>query len=152
MISGLRGLAQAFVRGAVAIGRGVESTYTALTTLGLDYAKERFEIDFESFDRQPFLVDEIKKRPSDQLISGALHQEVDIGIKANFKYDVESEWIDPTGKKKTITRSVVSDYRMSQDEIGEEAEAWGSDTGDPDERQLTGWELSGSWYRQREPL
>lgn len=149
MLTGLRGLAQSFVRGAVAIGRGIESTYTALTTLGLGYVRERFDIDFQDFDRQPFLVGEIKKRPTDQLIRGVLHQERDIGVKANFKYDVASEWIDPTGKKKTITRSVVSDYRMSQDEIGDEAGAWGSDTGDPDTRQLTGWDLTGSWARKR---
>lgn len=147
MITGLRGLAQAFVRGAVAIGRGIEATYTALTDLGLGYVKSQFEMDWQTYDEQTGLVDYVKDLPRDQLIPGVAHGESTWQLTSKFKYDVKTVYEDVRGNTKTFNWSVISDMRLTQDEISEQADVFRKDYAPTDFPFSAQAEIVGLWHR-----
>lgn len=117
MLTGLRGLAQAFVRGAVAIGRRIKTTYTALATLGLRYAMPEFEFDWFMYDQQKAFISLATDLPRDQLIPGEFHGESNMALTCKFRYDVSAIYENIKGKTVKGYWSVISDVRLTQEEI-----------------------------------
>lgn len=117
MISGLRGLAQSFVRGAVAIGRAIETTYATLTDLGLGYVKEQFTYDWNLYDQQKAFVDLAGELDKSQLIPGAIHGESTQNLTCRFKYDVKGVYKNLEGEETTLHWSVINNERLTQEQI-----------------------------------
>lgn len=147
MFSGIRGLAQSFVRGAVAIGRGVKATYEALTDLGLGYIEEQFKQDWGMYDQQKAFVDLAGEVPKDQLIPGVIHGETQQSLTARFKYDVRTVYEDVKGRLVTKHWSVISNTRMTQNEILDYADIFAEDYAPEGYPYHMTPELEGIWVR-----
>lgn len=148
MITGLRGLAQAFVRGAVAIGRSVTSTYESIVTAGFGYAQEQFEFDFFAYDQQKTFIDLADGLDKDHLIPGIIHGKSPQNLTCEFKYDVKGLYSNVWGDTITAHWSVISDQRMTQTEVMDAAQAFIVDSVPEDALFYHTSELEGIWTRK----
>lgn len=148
IVKNIRGFAQSIIRGAVAVGMKAVETFETLKASGLGYIESQFRADFEAYDVQPFLMDEIYTLREDYIIPVGYHQETDIGITFPYKYDIQATYMDAKGITMDLTRSVVSNERMTLDEIMEEAAVWEEETPDEGWQPFTDWELIGSWKKK----
>lgn len=147
MITGLRGLAQSFVRAAVVIGRAIDKTYTALTDLGLGYVKTQFELDFAAYDAMPDTLVRIADLDKDYLIPGGMHIGSPVTLSTKFKYDVATDWETMKGEIIPQRTSISSNQRLTQNEI-EEAAATQMVDYTPEGGVFHGpMELEGSWFK-----
>lgn len=147
MISGLRGLAQSFVRGAVAIGRAIETTYATLTDLGLGYVKEQFTYDWNLYDQQKAFVDLAGSIEKSQLIPGAIHGESTQSLTCRFKYDVSATYEDLEGNTLTKYWSVINNERLTQEEILARAERFAEEYPEEGMPFHAPAQLEGIWHR-----
>lgn len=147
MIKGIRGLAQSFVRGAVAAGRKAAETFTTLVETGIGYARGEFDVDWQIYEQQKALVELANELDRSQLISGHLHGESKQNLTCKFKYDVKAVYEDVKGNVVTKHWSVINDERMTQNEIMDYASQFAEDYA-PEEFPFHAQpELVGIWTR-----
>lgn len=152
MFGKLRGLAQGFVRSAVAIGRKAIETYQTLTEAGLGYVKSQFEVDWQTYDQQAAFVSLAMEMPKDQLVSGNLHGESIQNLTCKFKYDVKALYENLQGDTVTMHWSVINDERMTPNEILEYAQMFAVDSAAEGFPMHGPPELEGIWTRAESEL
>lgn len=147
MFQGLRGLAQAFVRGAVAAGRKAVETFDTLVESGLGYFDEQFKADWIVYDQQKSFIELAGGLDKDQLIPGPLHGESPQNLTAKFKYDLKTVYEDLKGKTTEVFWSVINNERLTQTEIMDYAAIFAKDS-EPGDYPMHGQpEIVGIWTR-----
>lgn len=148
IVGNIRGFARSIVRGAASIGRTLEETFDTLVNVGLEYAQDLVTIDFEKYNVQPFVCDEIRKMDRDRLIPGTHHVETDLSLSTKFRYEVLYEFEDVKGNKFDQYWTVASKRRLTQNEILDLADDFIVDS--PTKAVPVTGEISlvGSWVRE----
>ncbi len=152
MIKGIRGLAQAFVRSAVSIGRKSVETYQMLTEAGLGYVEEQFKMDWSIYDEQKGRVSVAMELDRSQLIHGHLHGESPQNLTAKFKYDVKAVYEDIKGDTLTKHWSVINNERMTLNEVLDYAQMFAEDYAPEEFPMHAQPELTGIWTRPQAGL
>ena len=150
-IANIRGIAQGFLRRAVGLGQKVTEAYWTLRDAGLGYKKSVFESDYEKYDKQDFVTEEITRLDPHHLIPGNLHVESVWDLTANYKYDIEGVYTDLQGNTQTATWSVIDNRRLTQAEIADVGVTFAEDYA-PEGFEFVGdITMVGSWTKtQRE--
>lgn len=94
----------------------------ALEAGGLEIEIPPLSEDFLVQERQVELSDQILARPGDQLIPGSMHLETDRLLPHKYVYEVEVTQILRDGTTKSNPFYVGSNYRLTPDEILDEAD------------------------------
>lgn len=147
MLTGLRGLAQAFVRGAVRIGMKVTETYWSLQSIGLSYFRREFDQDFARFERQDYIYTEVRYQDPDQLIKGELHEKSVWNLSMKYRYEVDTPYLTDKGESIQQTTTVASMSRLTPNEVFEQAEGH-KEQYQPENAVIDGdQEISAVWVR-----
>lgn len=129
IVKNIRGLAQSVVRGAVSIGMAIGETYETLKASGLGYLESQFTFDYEQYDIQADLTTQIADLDSGYIIPTGLHAETDRDLTCKFMYDLSCIWENEEGETEEQFWSVISEQRLSTDEILEDAEGFPAEYG-----------------------
>lgn len=147
IVGNIRGFAQSLIKGAVGIGLGAIETYDTLAKKGIKYARDLFALDYESYNVQPFLMEQISLLDKDQLIPGGYHAEAKRKYSTKFRYEVKCTYEDIWGNIDERYWTVVSDTRLTQNQITEGADAFPAEYAPSDFPVHGEIELTGSWVR-----
>lgn len=118
-IKNIRNAAIGFVRGMVERFFPPKEIAVTLDITGLAYPPQQVREDIATFIVQKVTVDEIRTLNKAYLIPEALHIQSPRDLTAKYMYDVQCLWEDVEGNIATTPWSVISDQRMTQDEIME---------------------------------
>lgn len=151
IFGGIRGLAQSFMRSAVASGWGANRTLETLREMGYGYRRTEFLADYRMYTGAH------ERRELFKFIRKGYYPSLDLytettGIQRTaFRYQVDVDVLKPqTGDRFTLSTNIASDRQMSMAEIEREALKGVGPSMDRSEFSITGYKTVGAYHKAGE--
>jgi len=119
---GIRGLAQAFIRSAVAKGLSSTATLKSLVDGGISYRRTNMLADYREWGQVPRKMSAIKAVRRDYLPSQSAYVETTGKQTQPYRYQITGNIYNPeTGERVDFTTNVVSEFGLTPNQVYDEA-------------------------------
>lgn len=113
----LGGIVSSFAHSAISKGIGVYESFTSLVDVGLDIDFDDYGLVCERFSDLDTFKSALETIASDRLIPGNLLDQRIGKSAAKYEFVVGSSYLNPEGETEDVFMTVISDKRLSQNEI-----------------------------------
>lgn len=113
----LGGIVSSFAHSAMSQGKDVYESFKSLVGVGLDIPFDDYGLVCDRFSDLDTFKSAMESIQSDHLIPGSLLDQRIGKSAAKYEFVVQSSYVNPEGETEDVFMTVISDKRLSQDEI-----------------------------------